>query len=61
MVTDVCRRQSCECCFHMQGETKECWEQLCQQAAIEQDPERLMSLIKEINELLEAKEKRLKQ
>jgi len=45
----------------MQGETKECWERLCQRAAIEQDPERLMSLIEELNELLEAKEKRLKQ
>jgi len=45
----------------MQGQTRECWERLCQQAAIEQDPERLMSLIEELNELLEAKEKRLKQ
>ena len=44
----------------MQGQTREGWERLCQQAAIEQDPERLMSLIEELNELLEAKEKRLK-
>ena len=46
---------------HMQGQTRESWERLCQQAAIEQDPERLMSLIEELNELLEAKEKRLMQ
>ena len=46
---------------HGQGETKERWERLCQQASIEQDSERLLSLIKEINELLEAKDERLKQ
>jgi len=58
MLADVKRANFC---FHMQGETKKCWEGLCQQAAIEQDPERLMGLIEEINELLEAKETRLKQ
>ena len=31
----------------MQGETKERWDKLCEQAAIEQDPERLMALIEE--------------
>jgi len=36
------------------------WKQLCEQAAKEQDPAKLMKLIKEINELLEAKERRLK-
>jgi hypothetical protein len=43
----------------MQGENKERWRDLCEQAAVEQDPERLMILIKEINHLLEEKEKRL--
>lgn len=33
---------------------------LCEQAAIEQDPEKLMALIKQINQLLEEKERRLK-
>jgi hypothetical protein len=34
--------------------------QLCEQAANEQDPDKLMELIAEINHLLEAKERRLK-
>jgi hypothetical protein len=38
---------------------KERWLELCKQAADEQDPERLMALVKEIIELLEAKERRL--
>ena len=33
--------------------------ELCEQAAIEQDPEKLMQLVKQINDMLEAKEKRL--
>jgi hypothetical protein len=33
---------------------------LCEQAAVEQDPDRLMDLIKHINQLLEEKELRLK-
>jgi hypothetical protein len=37
------------------------WFQLCQQAAVEQDPQKLLQLIKEINDLLEAKEARLLQ
>ena len=45
----------------MQGEAKQRWQDLCEQAAIEQDPERLMRLIEEINRLLEAKEKRLQE
>jgi hypothetical protein len=32
---------------------------LCEQAALEQDPEKLMELVSEINRLLEEKEKRL--
>ena len=43
----------------MQGEAKERWEQLCAQAAVEQDVNKLMALIKEISTLLEQKEKRL--
>ena len=44
----------------MQGLNKEKWEELCRQAAVEQDPERLIRLIEEINRLLAAKEERLK-
>jgi hypothetical protein len=33
---------------------------LCEQAAIEQDSERLMALIQEINRMLDEKEQRLK-
>jgi hypothetical protein len=43
----------------MQGETRERWQRLCEEAATEQDPERLMALIQEINRLLEAKEQRI--
>lgn len=43
----------------MQGETKQRRAKLCEQAATEQDHERLMALIHEINQLLERKEKRL--
>jgi hypothetical protein len=39
---------------------KEHWRQLCEQAAVEQDSERLMELVKEIDSLLEEKEARLK-
>jgi hypothetical protein len=42
-------------------EQRERWLQLCEQAATEQDPEKLMALIAEINRLLEAKERRLRQ
>jgi len=43
----------------MQGETGERWRKLCEQAAIEQDPQKLLQLTKEIYRLLEAKEERL--
>ena len=36
------------------------WRQLCELAVREQDPAKLMQLIKEINELLDAKERRLR-
>jgi hypothetical protein len=35
------------------------WMQLCAQAAIEQDPDKLLALVQEINDLLEEKERRL--
>ncbi|HVM92017.1 MAG TPA: hypothetical protein VMT67_04350 [Terriglobales bacterium] len=43
----------------LQGEKRERWMELCAQAATEQDPERLMELVREINALLEEKEQRL--
>lgn len=43
----------------MQGQVKEAWMQLCELAANEQDPEKLLALVKEINRLLEEKERRL--
>ena len=44
----------------MKGERGERWRDLCGQAAEEQDPDRLMQLVREINALLEEKEHRLK-
>jgi hypothetical protein len=46
--------------LELKGEKKEMWMQLCERAANEQDPEKLMELVKEINRLLEEKERRLK-
>jgi hypothetical protein len=40
-------------------ENKERWMQLCTEAAAEQDPEKLLALVRQINDLLEAKERRL--
>jgi hypothetical protein len=42
-----------------QGKTKETWMHLCEQAAIEQDPDKLLALVNEINRLLKEKENRL--
>jgi hypothetical protein len=44
----------------MQSETKELWKKYCEQAAVEQNPQKLMELIAEINRLLDEKEQRLK-
>ena len=44
----------------MQGETKERWIQLCEQAAVEQDADKLMKLIQEITRMLDDKDERLK-
>jgi hypothetical protein len=49
---------SSEVFLFMQGENKERWKQLCEEAAIEQDPTRLSELVREINSLLEEKELR---
>jgi len=43
----------------MIGKNKERWEELCSQAVTEQDPEKLLGLITEINKLREAKRLRL--
>lgn len=43
----------------MKGQAKEYWMDLCERAANEQDPAKLLELVAEINRLLEAKEKRL--
>jgi hypothetical protein len=43
----------------MQGPVKERWQILCEQAANEQDPQKLMDLVREINRPLEEKQKRL--
>jgi len=43
----------------MQGEKKERWMELCAQAAVEQDPDKLHALVEEIDRLLQEKEDRL--
>ena len=43
----------------MKGEVRERWMRLCEQAASEQDAEKLMELVSEINRILEEKERRL--
>lgn len=44
----------------MEGFCNERWRDLCEQAAVEQDPAKMLKLITEINDLLEEKEKILK-
>jgi hypothetical protein len=44
----------------MQGKNLERWQELCARAADEQDPDKLLELVSEINKLLEEKEERLK-
>jgi hypothetical protein len=43
----------------MQGNVKEEWMQLCEQAAVEQDAEKLIALVTEINRMLDEKDRRL--
>jgi hypothetical protein len=45
----------------VEGPTKERWLELAELASKEQDPAKFTALIKEINDILEAKELRLKQ
>lgn len=40
----------------MEGQVKERWQELCELAAKEQDSSRLLTLVMEINRLLEEKE-----
>jgi hypothetical protein len=40
-------------------EKTERWKELCEQAAVEQDPQRLLELTREINDLLLGKQRRL--
>jgi hypothetical protein len=44
----------------MQGKTLERWRELCEQAGVEQDSDRLHKLIDEIHALLYEKEQQLK-
>lgn len=44
----------------MQGEDAKTWQELCAKAAVEQDPDRLLELVIQINLLLEKKANRLK-
>ena len=43
----------------LKGQNAESWVALCAQAAVEQDPKRLLELVKEINRLLNARRQRL--
>jgi hypothetical protein len=43
----------------MDRETKERWLVLCEEAAVEQDPARLLALVTEINRLLGEKQRRV--
>ena len=40
----------------MAGETGELWRALCEQAEIEEDPDKLIELAQELNRLLDEKE-----
>ncbi len=44
----------------MENKAKESWLALCEQAATEQDTDKLYALVQEINRLLEEKRLRLK-
>ena len=44
----------------MQGKTRERWMELCMRAAEEEDTDKLIALVRQINDLLEEKEERLK-
>jgi hypothetical protein len=42
----------------LRGETKERWKELCERAAVEQDPERFVATIQELVQALEDREQR---
>ena len=42
----------------MEGQPQKPWQELCAQAAKEQDPQRLMELVREISRLLDEQAKR---
>jgi len=44
----------------MEGAVKERWIELCELITKEQDPQKFLALIEELNGLLEVKEQRLK-
>ena len=44
----------------MKGEKKERWMELCEQAADEQDGEKLLAIVWEIERLLKEKEERIR-
>jgi hypothetical protein len=44
----------------MQGKVREHWMELCEKATLEQDSEKLMALVQEINRMLDDKEDRLR-
>ncbi len=45
--------------LHEKIQNGETWIALCERAAVEQDPKKLLELVSEINRLFEAREKRL--
>jgi DnaJ-domain-containing protein 1 len=46
-------------CASMQGKTRERWQELCEQAANEQNPTKMLQIVEEINRLLAVKYDRL--
>ena len=44
----------------MKGTRKEEWLRLCEQVAVEQDSQKLLALVEEINRMLNEKQQRLK-
>jgi hypothetical protein len=58
--TPVARASAPEGDLPVKTSIREEWMKLCEQAATEQNPERLMELIGKINYILDEKEKRLK-
>lgn len=48
-------------CDALEDQKKERWIQLCEQAAVEQNPAKLLALVQEINILLDKKSTSLKE